>query len=189
MKRLLLIVVLSLFIGHMNAQKGTTQFAIFGGYEQFSEIWADKGYNVGLEFKHYLSNRWYGVVNFHAGVNDGHHDTSYTSNKVSYSFTLFNSVRDYMIGIGMGFDALSINRHKIYVQATAGLGTTDRKYDYVSSNKPETHQLEITRYAISASAGYDYQVSKHLAVGVNYTGWQIGYNYNNSYNAKINVIF
>ena len=46
-----------------------------------------------------------------------------------------------------------------------------------------------TRFAISASAGYDYQLTDWLSIGVNYTGWQIGYEYKNSANVKLGVIF
>lgn len=53
------------------AQKGSSQFSLFGGFEHFPELKCRNGYNVGIEFKHYLNNRIYALANFHAGVNDG----------------------------------------------------------------------------------------------------------------------
>lgn len=179
------------------AQKGISQFALFGGYETFPELRVGKGYNVGVEFKHYMHNRFYVVGNFHAGVNNGSYDLSYTDRGKDYDFTLFNSVRDYMIGLGLGADALQIKRHKIYVQGTVGLGSSDEQKDGISlimiadEHRPtvKTNEVKVTRYAISASAGYDYQLTGWLAVGVNYTLWFIGYESKNSYNAKVSFIF
>jgi opacity protein-like surface antigen len=53
----------------------------------------------------------------------------------------------------------------------------------------KTYEEKSTRFAISASAGYDYQLTDWLSIGVNYTGWQIGYEYKNSANVKLGVIF
>lgn len=55
--------------------------------------------------------------------------------------------------------------------------------------KVNTYEEKSTRFAISASAGYDYQLTDWLSIGVNYTGWQIGYEYKNSANVKLGVIF
>lgn len=177
------------------AQKGSSQFSLFGGFEHFPELKCRNGYNVGIEFKHYLNNRIYALANFHAGVNDGTKNESYTRDEIDYNFDLSNSVRDYMLGFGIGGDLLHINRHKIYMQGTVGIGSSEQYEDGITLSPGgaydivKTYEEKSTRFAISASAGYDYQLTDWLSIGVNYTGWQIGYEYKNSANIKLGITF
>ena len=171
------------------------QLAVFAGYEQFPELHKRNGYDLGVEWKHYLNKRFYTLVNFHAGVNDGTEKVSYKRDGIHYNFDLNNSVRDYMLGFGAGYDLLKIKRNTIYLQASVGLGTTDEQIDGIVLSPTgaydivKTFTTEATRYAISVSAGYDYQLTDFLAIGVNYTGWQIGYEFKSSANAKISFCF
>ena len=66
MKRIIFLLLVSLFTLNITAQNGTSQFAVFSGYEQFPELMVTKGYNVGVELKHYMHNRIYAVANFNA---------------------------------------------------------------------------------------------------------------------------
>lgn len=194
MKKLLLIIAIAVS-SNAFSQKGSSQFSFLGGYEHFPELKCRNGYNVGVEFKHYLNNRIYTLANFHAGVNDGTKNESYTRDNIDYSFDLSNSVRDYMIGFGLGGDLLHINRHKIYMQGTVGIGSSEQYEDGIilspsgAYDMVKTYEEKSTRFAISASAGYDYQLTDWLSVGVNYTGWQIGYEFKNSANIKLGIIF
>lgn len=195
MKKVISILFILFLTLNIFAQKGISQFAIFGGYEHFPELWEGKGYDIGIEFKHYIHHRIYVLTNFHAGVNDGDKWTEYDRDNVHYRFQKTNSVRDYMLGFGIGGDILHIKKHKIYVQGTAGLGTSDQSVDGITTSPTgaydilKTFEEKSTRFAISASAGYDYQFTDWLAIGINYTGWQIGYEYKNSFNAKLSLIF
>lgn len=194
MKKILLIIAIAIST-NIYAQKGSSQFSLFGGFEHFPELKCRNGYNVGVEFKHYLNNRVYALANFHAGVNDGTKNVSYTRDEIDYNFDLSNSVRDYMLGFGIGGDLLHINRHKIYMQGTVGIGSSEQYEDGITLSPGgaydivKTYEEKSTRFAISASAGYDYQLTDWLSIGVNYTGWQIGYEYKNSANIKLGVIF
>lgn len=194
MKKILLIIAIAIST-NIYAQKGSSQFSLFGGFEHFPELKCRNGYNVGVEFKHYLNNRVYALANFHAGVNDGTKNVSYTRDEIDYNFDLSNSVRDYMLGFGIGGDLLHINRHKIYMQGTVGIGSSEQYEDGITLSPGgaydivKTYEEKSTRFAISASAGYDYQLTDRLSIGVNYTGWQIGYEYKNSANVKLGIIF
>lgn len=95
MKKILLIIAIAIST-NIYAQKGSSQFSLFGGFEHFPELKCRNGYNVGVEFKHYLNNRVYALANFHAGVNDGTKNVSYTRDEIDYNFDLSNSVRDYI---------------------------------------------------------------------------------------------
>lgn len=194
MKKILLIIAIAIST-NIYAQKGSSQFSLFGGFEHFPELKCRNGYNVGVEFKHYLNNRVYALANFHAGVNDGTKNVSYTRDEIDYKSNLSNSVRDYMLGFGIGGDLLHINRHKIYMQGTVGIGSSEQYEDGITLSPGgaydivKTYEEKSTRFAISASAGYDYQLTDWLSIGVNYTGWQIGYEYKNSANVKLGIIF
>lgn len=194
MKKIILILSILSSI-NIYAQKGSSQFSLFGGFEHFPELKCRNGYNVGVEFKHYLNSRVYALANFHAGVNDGTKNVSYTRDEIDYNFDLSNSVRDYMLGFGIGGDLLQINRHKIYMQGTIGIGSSEQYEDGITLSPGgaydivKTYEEKSTRFAISASAGYDYQLTDWLSIGVNYTGWQIGYEYKNSANIKLGIIF
>lgn len=194
MKKVLFILSLMLSL-NIYAQKGNSQFSFLGGYEHFPELWEGKGYNVGVEFKHYINNRIYALANFHAGVNDGSKVENYTRDDINYNFDLTNSVRDYMLGFGLGGDLLQKNRHKIYMQGTVGIGSSEQHKDGITLSPGGAYDMvksfeeKSTRFAISASAGYDYQLTKWLIIGINYTGWQIGYEYKNSANIKLGLSF
>ena len=144
---------------------------------------------------HYIDNRSYVVANLHAGVNDGSKNTKYTSNEISYNVDLNNSVRDYMLGVGVGYDLLQINRNKLYIQGTVGIGSSDREKDGIVTSPGgvydivKTFEEKSVRYALSVSFGYDFLLTEWVAVGVNYKGWQVGYEYTNSYNGKVSFIF
>lgn len=151
-----------------------------------------KGYNLGIEFKHYLNKRFFGVANFHCGKNDGSEYVSYAHDGMNFGFTMGNSCTDYMLGLGLGADLLQLNRHKVYLQATAGLGMSESAKDVITGSPHDyvkTLEEQTNRFAISWSAGYDYRVNRWLAVGVNYTGYQIGYEYKNAANAKLTLLF
>ncbi len=189
--------ILFLFIcnSFLFAQKGVSQFGISAGYAHFGELHVGGGYNVGIDFKHYVHNRFFVVANFYAGVNDGTKHISYTNKNKQYNFDLQNSVRDYMIGFGLGADLLQKGRHKVYMQGTIGLGSSERSKDGIGVSligdydvvKP--HEEKSTRFAISAAAGYDFKVTNWLIIGVNYTLYQVGYDFANAYNGKLSLIF
>ena len=84
MKKILLIIAIAIST-NIYAQKGSSQFSLFGGFEHFPELKCRNGYNVGVEFKHYLNNRVYALANFHAGVNDGTKNVSYTRDEIDYN--------------------------------------------------------------------------------------------------------
>ena len=92
MKRITLLLFLMLSIGAYaqkeTTQKGINQFSVFAGYEHFPELRKGDGYNIGIEFKHYLNNRFFALANFHAGVNDAVVHESYSTNGVDYNFDL-----------------------------------------------------------------------------------------------------
>ena len=81
------------------------------------------------------------------------------------------------------------------MQGTAGIGSSEQYKDGIILSPGGTYDMiktfeeKSTRFAISVSAGYDYQLTKWLSVCVNYTGWQIGYEYKNSINAKLGIKF
>lgn len=192
MKKLILAVFTFFCASATFAQKGNNQFAIFGGYENFPNLIKESGYNVGIEFKHYVHNRIFIIANFHAGINDGSKLLKYSKAGEIYSHNLKNSARDYMIGFGIGGDLLQEGRHKVYVQGTVGLGSSEeRKYHFtdIDLQDLQTHEKKLTGYAISATIGYDYQISRWLAAGIHYTGYQLGQKYKNSCNAKICILF
>lgn len=81
---------------------------------------------MGVEFKHYLNNRVYALANFHAGVMTEQKNESYTRDEIDYNFDLSNSVRDYRLGFGIGGDLLHINRHKVHMQGTIGIGSSEQ---------------------------------------------------------------
>lgn len=195
-KKAILSLCLCLFAtGNIFAKKGKTQFSFYGGYEHFPELWDGKGYDVGVEFKYYVWKGIYTLANFHAGVNNGSKNSKYDRDGISYDFDMTNKVNDYMLGIGVGADLFHMNKHTIYLQGTVGIGVSEQHKDGIVTSPSgdydivKTFEEKSTRFAISASAGYDFQVTKWLSIGVNYTGWQIGYEYKNSVNAKIGFCF
>ena len=50
MKKIFLLLLSVFFVISAEAQKGSSQFALFAGYEHFPEMWVGKGYNVGVEY-------------------------------------------------------------------------------------------------------------------------------------------
>ena len=58
MKKIFLLLLSVFFVISAEAQKGSSQFALFAGYEHFPEMWEGKGYNVGVEYKYYVHNRF-----------------------------------------------------------------------------------------------------------------------------------
>lgn len=194
MKKLLMLLFLVSFPLFSFAQKGKNQFALFAGYEYFPEQWDGKGYNIGLEFKRYVSKRFYAATVFHAGINNGSHINNYESNNVTHSFYLHNSVRNYMLGFGPGFDILHLDKHQVYIQAAVGLASSEQKKDGVEISPDNRHTIKtfeekILRFGLSTSVGYDYAITDWLTLGANYTGWYIGYDFNSSINGKISFIF
>lgn len=175
--------------------KPRSAFSVFAGYEHFPELGKRNGYDIGVEYKNYMRKKFYFVANFHAGVNDGTKAVAYERDGINYRFDLHNSVRDYMLGIGLGYDFLQVKRHSMYVQATVGLGTNEQYKDGIVLSPSGAYDIVktfggvTTRFAISVSAGYDYQLTDWLAVGVNYTGWQIGYEFKSSANLKVGFCF
>lgn len=187
-------VILGLFsCVQVYAQNGKNQFAIQGGYEVFPHLSRVSGGNIGIEFKHYLNNRIYFLSNFHAGINDGSLDISYKNNNVLTDIELKNTQRDYMLGMGIGIDVFQKENHKVYVQSTVGLGSSTVRYDDfdLSSKIINTLENNYIRYALSVSAGYDYRVTEYLAIGINYTGYQIGDNFDfkHTCNLKLSILF
>lgn len=188
------LLILGLFCSlQMYAQKGVNQFAIQGGYEAFPHLNKASGGNMSIEFKHYFDKRLFFVSNFHAGINNGDIDISYYQNGDLRDINLSNTQRDYMLGIGIGADIFQKNCHKIYVQSTVGLGSsTIRKDDFdMSSKTVDTVEENYVRYALSVSAGYDYRLTEWMAIGINYTGYQIGHSFDfkHSCNIKLSLLF
>ena len=95
--------------------KPRSAFSVFAGYEHFPELGKRNGYDIGVEYKNYMRKKFYFVANFHAGVNDGTKAVAYERDGINYRFDLHNSVRDYMLGIGLGYDFLQVKRHSMYV--------------------------------------------------------------------------
>lgn len=191
MKKIILAGLAVFYVTQILAQKENSQFAVFGGYENFPNLAKESGYNVGIEFKHYIHKQFFMIANFHAGINNGNIHPQFTKENQIYSYNLKEKERNYMIGIGLGADLLQKGRHKLYVQSTVGLGNADKSKDHiVSIGSQETQRKEdnYSGYAISATIGYDYQLTRWLSAGIHYTGYQIN-QYKNSCNAKISILF
>lgn len=169
------------------AQKGEYQISIQSGYENFPRFFND-GYNFALNFKHYVNNRMYAVANFHTGLANMRREGQILSNSQKH-YNLDNKLRDYMLGFGIGGDISRKNRHIVYAQATAGLGTRDRKRETIGEDGNEvSYTSNRTTFALSFSAGYDYLLTDWFTIGINYTGYQIG-RYKNTCNLKLGVNF
>ncbi|EOS15137.1 hypothetical protein [Phocaeicola sartorii] len=192
MKKLILIVFTLLYTSLIFAQKGNSQFAILGGYENFPNLIKESGYNIGTEFKYYTHKRIFIIANFHAGINNGKKLLRYMKNDRLYNHNLKNTAKDYMIGFGLGGDLIQKEKHKAYIQSTIGLGNSEEKKTHLANIDSDTTEMTkktSTSYAISATIGYDYQLNEWLTVGMHYTGYQIGYQYKNSCNVKISILF
>ena len=91
MKKIFLLLLSVFFVISAEAQKGSSQFALFAGYEHFPEMWEGKGSNVGVEYKYYVHNRFFAVANFHAGVNDASEFVEYEFSGNMLGYTVGNS--------------------------------------------------------------------------------------------------
>ena len=191
MKRQILIFLCIWGVMRVFAQEGSSLFSVIGGYENFPDMVNKNGYNVGVEFKHYVHKSIFFVAHFHAGINGKDFVVQFEQDGGS-DHSLQNKVRDYMMGLGLGADVLQKERHRVYVQGTVGLGNSMKRQELPDiMNAPATLMREenVTRYALAASVGYDYRLNRWLSVGVNYTGYYIGYDYKHTANMKLGVWF
>ena len=170
------------------AQKGETCFSFQGGYENFSKFIEKDGYNFALNLTHYVNNRIYAVANFHTGLSNRNYNQKLSGQNSSYEID--NKLREYMLGLGLGADIFHKKRHVIYVQSTVGLGVIDEKTENINISDWSKQRLQDNHatFALSFTAGYDYQLNDWLTMGINYTGYQIR-SYRNSCNLKIGIIF
>ncbi len=159
------------------AQEGNWRISVLGGYENFpGNPYTENGYRLGGEVRYYPSNRIYILADFHAGFNQGHGMGTYPpSMEKPGEERLDWKIRELSGDYGVGWEFVQTRRSALFLQGTLGVNVrktylpqTYWEEGYV----PGTREKDRTvRTALGFALGYDYHLSPHWVVGVDYSGY------------------
>lgn len=159
------------------AQEGNWRISVLGGYENFpGNPYTENGYRLGGEVRYYPSNRIYILADFHAGFNQGHGMGTYPpSMEKPGEGRLDWKIRELSGDYGVGWEFVQTRRSALLLQGTLGVNVrktylpqTYWEEGYV----PGTREKDKTvRTALGFALGYDYHLSPHWVVGVDYSGY------------------
>lgn len=159
------------------AQEGNWRISVLGGYENFpGNPYTENGYRLGGEVRYYPSNRIYILADFHAGFNQGHGMGTYPpSMEKPGEGRLDWKIRELSGDYGVGWEFVQTRRSALFLQGTLGVNVrktylpqTYWEEGYV----PGTREKDKTvRTALGFALGYDYHLSPHWVIGVDYSGY------------------
>lgn len=147
-----------------------------GGYENFPENPYNKdGYRLGGEVRCYLKSQLYALFDFYVGSNQGSKTLSYLDlNSEMQRGKLDWKRREYGIDWGFGWEFMQLYQHSLYVQGLLGVLICNEhrpKQDWNGNLLSEVEKDREVHTSIGLSLGYDYHLTDHWLVGVNYTGY------------------
>lgn len=177
MKKLIGLLVALFCMTAAAAQEGNWRISVLGGYENFpGNPYTENGYRLGGEVRYYPSNRIYILADFHAGFNQGHGMGTYPpSMEKPGEGRLDWKIRELSGDYGVGWEFVQTRRSALFLQGTLGVNVrktylpqTYWEEGYV----PGTREKDKTvRTALGFALGYDYHLSPHWVVGVDYSGY------------------
>lgn len=177
MKKLIGFLVALVCMTAATAQEGNWRISVLGGYENFpGNPCTENGYRLGGEVRYYPSNRIYILADFHAGFNQGHGMGTYPpSMEKPGEGRLDWKIRELSGDYGVGWEFVQTRRSALFLQGTLGVNVrktylpqTYWEEGYV----PGTREKDRTvRTALGFALGYDYHLSPHWVVGVDYSGY------------------
>lgn len=177
MKKLIGFLVALVCMTAATAQEGNWRISVLGGYENFpGNPCTENGYRLGGEVRYYPSNRIYILADFHAGFNQGHGMGTYPpSMEKTGEGRLDWKIRELSGDYGVGWKFVQTRRSALFLQGTLGVNVrktylpqTYWEEGYV----PGTREKDRTvRTALGFALGYDYHLSPHWVVGVDYSGY------------------
>ena len=177
MKKLIGFLVALVCMTAATAQEGNWRISVLGGYENFpGNPYTENGYRLGGEVRYYPSNRIYILADFHAGFNQGHGMGTYPpSMEKPGEGRLDWKIRELSGDYGVGWEFVQTRRSALFLQGTLGVNVrktylpqTYWEEGYV----PGTREKDRTvRTALGFALGYDYHLSPHWVVGVDYSGY------------------
>ena len=177
MKKLIGFLVALVCMTAATAQEGNWRISVLGGYENFpGNPYTENGYRLGGEVRYYPSNRIYILADFHAGFNQGHGMGTYPpSMEKPGEGRLDWKIRELSGDYGVGWEFVQTRRSALFLQGTLGVNVrktylpqTYWEEGYV----PGTREKDKTvRTALGFALGYDYHLSPHWVVGVDYSGY------------------
>lgn len=177
MKKLIGFLVALVCMTAATAQEGNWRISVLGGYENFpGNPCIENGYRLGGAVRYYPSNRIYILADFHAGFNQGHGMGTYPpSMEKPGEGRLDWKIRELSGDYGVGWEFVQTRRSALFLQGTLGVNVrktylpqTYWEEGYV----PGTREKDRTvRTALGFALGYDYHLSPHWVVGVDYSGY------------------
>lgn len=177
MKKLIGFLVALVCMTAAAAQEGNWRISVLGGYENFpGNPCTENGYRLGGEVRYYPSNRIYILADFHAGFNQGHGMGTYPpSMEKTGEGRLDWKIRELSGDYGVGWEFVQTRRSALFLQGTLGVNVrktylpqTYWEEGYV----PGTREKDKTvRTALGFALGYDYHLSPHWVIGVDYSGY------------------
>lgn len=161
-------------------------FTLRSGYSIFNSEHGKYGYNVNLEYNHYVFNNLYLL---------GSYVHAYSKNAEQYrstEYTINGSIQEHILALGFGYDMLKINGHRIYGAFGVGAGYQSYTRDVVVPEVSFTTR-EVTEKGWSISyfptGGYGYSVIPNLEVGASWAGYFAKYYWANSFNIHVGYKF
>lgn len=177
MKKLIGFLIALVCMNAATAQEGNWRISVLGGYENFpGNPCTENGYRLGGEVRYYPSNRIYILADFHAGFNQGHGMGTYPpSMEKPGEGRLDWKIRELSGDYGVGWEFVQTRRSALFLQGTLGVNVrktylpqTYWEEGYVPGTREKDRRV---RTALGFALGYDYHLSPHWVIGVDYSGY------------------
>lgn len=121
------------------------------------------------------------------------YDKEYTSDIAYKAKVNTGKARYVQFGVGVGGDVMNIkDRHKIYVQAMAGVGHYMAKKHFHDSrdlSTATTTENDAWGEFVAAQAGYDFHITRMFSIGAFYRFSYAHTSVNDFINSNINLKF
>lgn len=176
MKKTIVILLSALLALPVVAQKKSLELGIYGGFQSYTKTGNpydnsfSSGFGIGFHTKYYLSNQVFWATELFGATDDG------TEVRTQEGRILSLHRQDYSFSTGIGFDYLSTDRLKLYLQLNAGIGTIQGYNEYFKSEATGIDRVNIhhTAYIIAPTTGIDFYLNKQWKIGAGYTFRYLG---------------
>lgn len=161
------------------AQAGYWHIELQGGYELFHDMSNKSGYDLGLGCRYGINERFYGAFMLHGGINNGHYEGIYASEKTKLDHTM----REYMIGLGPGMYLYNGGNSWIFAEILLGYGFGEEL-----KSAEESTRKSLDGFASAARIGVDFQISNGLILGLNTGAYLVGGEVRPVVNVKVGML-
>lgn len=157
---------------------GWVQYSFSGAYENFAHTFENSGYTLTVEAEGHSKRRVYGAFLVGLSTYEGSKPITLESDLGPVSDNLADKKTQMLFALGPGFDLLSNQIDRFYLNLYGGYAVVDYEYDVCDDVLRDSRDENLNGFWGMARLGYEHQFGRSFSLGGFLQGAYVGEEFN-----------